>query len=503
MRFQSFFRRRGIGIPLIFGSAMVVTALAFSGMVPHAASLDRSTPALASAPILAPLATTSYADAVSRVAPAVVTIEVQKRAQASPAGMMPDEGFLQRFFGPDMPDTQPDQQPGRQNGRQRSAPVQEGLGSGVILTADGNIVTNNHVVDGADRVTVRLTDGREFQAKVVGTDPPTDLAVIHIDATDLPTLAIADSDRVRVGDVVLAVGNPLGIGQTVTMGIVSAKGRETDVDNSSYEDFIQTDAPINKGNSGGALVTTTGELVGINSQIMSPSGGSIGIGFAIPSNMARNVMTQLVSTGHVRRGMLGVTVQAITSDLARSLALPSVHGAIVDEVTAGGPAAKSGIELGDVILKVNGRPIDDSNSLRNQVSAMAPGSTVTLDVFRHGSEKQLSATLSQMPDAAAVKTGSSSGQTDLGMTLGPLTPSAANRLTVPRGTTGVAVTDVDPAGAAARAGIQPGDVLTQVDGHAVETAAQVHDALAGHHTRPVLATVIRGGQRFYIALPAN
>jgi len=425
MRFPSFLQRRGFGIPLIFGSAFVVSALAFSGIVPHAASLDRSTPAPAAAPVVAPvvapLATTSYADAVARVAPAVVTIEVQKRAQASPAGMLPDDDFLQRFFNPgggedgqNRPNTQ-----NRQNGRQRSAPIEQGVGSGVILTADGNIVTNNHVVDGADadKVIVRLADGREFLAKVVGTDPPTDLAVIHINATDLPTLPVADSDRVRVGDVVLAVGNPLGIGQTVTMGIVSAKDRATDLgDGSSYEDFIQTDAPINKGNSGGALVTTTGELVGINSQIMSPSGGSIGIGFAIPSNMARSVMTQLVSSGHVRRGMLGVTVQMMTSDLAKSLGLSSVHGAMVDEVTAGGPAAKAGIEQGDVILKLNGHPIDDSNGLRNQVSALAPGSTVTLDIFRHGSEKQVSATLSQMPETSAAKADSAGASTDLGMT---------------------------------------------------------------------------------------
>ncbi len=491
MSFQSFLHRRNFAASLGVG-AVAASALIFSGVVPHAASLDRSTSTPRRLPIVAPLATTSYADAVARVSPTVVTIEVQKRAEAGPAGLTPDDDLLQQFFG--------------QNGqrRQQPAPMEEGLGSGVIMTADGTIVTNNHVVDGANRVLVRLSDGREFPAKVVGTDAPSDLAAIHINATGLPTIAVADSDRVRVGDVVLAVGNPLGIGQTVTMGIVSAKGRETDLgDNSSYEDFIQTDAPINRGNSGGALVTTTGELVGINSQIMSPSGGSIGIGFAIPSNMAKNVMTQLVSTGHVSRGMLGVTVQPVTSDLAKSLNLPSVHGAIVDDVTAGGPAAKAGVAQGDVILKINGHPIDDSNGLRNQVSAMAPGSVVTLDVFRSGSERTLSATLSQMPDRTAAKAGPASGHADLGMTLEPLTPALVDRLKLARGTTGVAVTDIDPAGAAAGAGIRSGDVLTQIDGHAVTTPAEVHDALAGHHARPVLATVVRGNQRYYVALPAS
>jgi serine protease Do len=287
------------------------------------------------------------------------------------------------------------------------------------------------------------------------------------------------------------------------MGIVSAKGRVTDLgDGSSYEDFIQTDAPINRGNSGGALVTTSGELVGINSQIMSPSGGSIGIGFAIPSNMVKNVMTQLVSTGHVRRGMLGVTVQGVTSDLAKSLGLPSVQGALVDSVTPGGPAFHAGVEQGDVILSVNGHPINDSNTLRNQVSSMAPGSTLTLNVFRHGSEKQLTASLSQMPDATAAKSGSPAEHTDLGMSLQSLTPALADSLNVPKGTTGVAVTDVDAASAAARAGIRSGDVLSAVDGHPVQTPEQVRQALAGHRSRPALVAVMRGAQHLFVAVPS-
>jgi serine protease Do len=499
MRFHWLFRRR-LGIPLVVSAAVLVSAFVYSGVVPHAAALTGSNPAKA-APIVAPLATASYADAVARVAPAVVTIEVQKRGESSPAAMIPDDQFFQRFFGPNTPNMP--NMPDPRNRRQMPAPVERGLGSGVIMSPTGNIVTNNHVVDSADQVLVRLADGREFQAKVVGTDPATDLAVIHIDATALPTIEVADSDRARVGDVVLAVGNPLGVGQTVTMGIVSAKGRVTDLgDGSSYEDFIQTDAPINRGNSGGALVTTSGELVGINSQIMSPSGGSIGIGFAIPSNMVRNVMTQLVSTGHVRRGMLGVTVQGVTSDLAKSLGLPSVQGALVDSVTPGGPASHAGVEQGDVILSVNGHPINDSNALRNQVSSMAPGSTLTLNVFRHGSEKPLTASLSQMPDATAAKSGSPAEHTDLGMSLQSLTPALADSLNVPKGTTGVAVTDVDAASAAARAGIRSGDVLSAVDGHRVQTPEQVRQALAGHRSRPALVAVMRGAQHLFVAVPS-
>jgi Do/DeqQ family serine protease len=479
---------RRLGAPLAVGAVVTVSALIYSNAMPRAATADKPA-ALASA---APLSTATYADAVSRVTPAVVTIEVEKRADAGGA-MAPDDLF-ERFFG--------------QNGpRPRQMPEQRetGLGSGVILTANGDIVTNNHVVEGADRVTVQLADGRQFPGKVLGTDPPTDLAVVHIDATGLPTVPVANSDRLRVGDVVLAVGNPLGLGETVTMGIVSAKGRATDLsDGSSYEDFIQTDAAINRGNSGGALVTTTGELVGINSQIMSPSGGNIGIGFAIPSNMAENVMTQLVSTGHVRRGMLGVTAQGMTSDMAQSLGLSSVQGAIVDQVNAGSPAEKAGLKQGDVILKVNGQPIDGSNSLRNRVSELAPGTSVTLDVFRHGENKQIAATLAEMTAAdRAQPARGSSGSGELGMTLEALTPSISSRLNLPRGTTGVAVTDVDPSGAAARAGLRSGDVLTELNGQAVDSPAQVREVLSAHHDRPVLAAVAREGRQFYIAIPTR
>ena len=486
--------RRPLRASVTFGLVAAASAFTYSSVTSHAEPAVHAAPAAAA---VAPLATASYADAVARVTPAVVTIEVEKRRAAGPAEMMPED-FFQRFFGPD-------QNRGRQNPRQMPEPRVQGVGSGVILSADGTIVTNNHVVEDADRVTVALEDGRRFDAKVVGTDPPTDLAVVRIDAKDLPTVPVANSDRLRVGDVVLAVGNPLNIGETVTMGIVSAKGRATDQgDGSAYEDFIQTDAPINRGNSGGALVTTTGELVGINSQIMSTSGGNIGIGFAIPSNMAENVMSQLVKSGHVRRGMLGVTVQPVTSDMAKSLGLSSVQGAIVDQVNAGSPAEKVGLKQGDVIVKVNGQAIDNSNSLRNRVSELAPGTAVTLDVVRHGESRQLTATLGEMtaeeqsaPASPSAKTG------DLGMTLQSLTPSLASRFNVPRGTSGAIVTAVDPSSAAAQVGIRSGDVITELNGQAIDSPAKAREVLSAHHDRPVLAAVVRGGQHFFVALPTK
>jgi serine protease Do len=489
---------RRYALPVAFVAGLA-TAYAVSRSEPHLA-------ASGTAPLNATVApaTASYADAVDRAAPAVVRVSVERRADASATMGIPDDSFLQRFFGPDW--GQPGQGRSPQIRRQQ-APIEQGVGSGVIMTADGTVLTNNHVVDGAERVSVTLTDGREFSAKVVGTDPASDLAVVHIDARDLPTLQVADSDRVRVGDVVLAVGNPLGMGQTVTMGIISAKGRTTDGgDNSTYENFLQTDAPINRGNSGGALVTTTGELVGINSQILSPSGGSIGIGFAIPSNMAENVMSQLVATGHVRRGMIGVVAQGLTSDVAKSLGLSSVHGAIVAQVTPDSPASKAGIRQGDVILKVNGEAINDSNDLRNRISAMAPGSHVDLSIERDGQSETLPLTLSETSPATTSRTPASSStpkstEQALGMTVQAMTPDLARELRVPAGTTGLAVTDVDVSGAAARAGIQSGDVIRQVDGRAVTSTSEFRDAMARRTGRPALVLVQRQNQPAYIALP--
>jgi Do/DeqQ family serine protease len=269
------------------------------------------------------------------------------------------------------------------------------LGSGVIVTEDGYILTNHHVIDGADQIKVDLIDNRSFEAKVVGSDPPSDLAVLKVNASGLPVLNLGDSDRTRIGDVVLAIGNPLGVGQTVTMGIISAKGRQTGLSNGSFEDFLQTDAPINQGNSGGALVSTNNELIGINSQILSPSGGSIGLGFAIPSNMARSVMEQLIRTGKVRRGQLGIVVLKIPSEEAAKLGVTEGPGVVVYQVQSGSAADRAGLRPGDVITAFNGTGVTDPNPFRNAIAATPPGTEITLTVKRDGSERQVRATLGE------------------------------------------------------------------------------------------------------------
>ena len=338
------------------------------------------------------------------------------------------------------------------------------MGSGVIVRDDGHILTNEHVVGGADQVTVELSDGRSLKAKVVGSDKATDLAVLKVDASNLRTLTLGDSDRVRVGDVVLAVGNPLGVGQTVTMGIVSAKGRATGMGDGSYEDFIQTDAPINRGNSGGALVNTTGELIGINSQILTPSGGNIGIGFAIPANMARNVMTQLIEHGEVRRGRLGVTVQGLTSDLASGLGLANVRGALVSDVEHDGPAAAAGLQRGDVITAINGDAVTDSNELRNRIAGFTPGTQVTLTVLRSGKEQTVTAKLGSLEPVDVERRGGGAPEASgrFGLSVEPLTPETARERGV-SAKSGVLVAEVAPGSRAADAGLRPGDVIEQVD----------------------------------------
>ena len=329
----------------------------------------------------------SYADVVSKAAPAVVTIHSQMRVRQPQQYPFGNDPFFREFFGDRIPQQAPERQ-------------REGLGSGVIVGQDGYVLTNHHVIDGADRIKVDLNDNRTLEAKVVGSDPPSDLAVLKIEASGLPVLALGDSDRTRVGDVVLAIGNPLGVGQTVTMGIISAKGRQTGLSNGSFEDFLQTDAPINQGNSGGALVSTNNELVGINSQILSPSGGSIGLGFAIPSNMARRVMEQLINTGKVRRGQLGITVLKIPSEEASKLGVDQGPGVMVYQVQPGSAADRAGLRRGDIITALNGTAVNDQNSFRNMIAGTAPGSEVTLAVKRDGKEQQVRATLDEFTPQA-------------------------------------------------------------------------------------------------------
>ncbi|MEA2175472.1 MAG: serine protease Do [Blastocatellia bacterium] len=438
----------------------------------------------------------SYADVVSRVVPAVVTIRADRRVRAPQQFPFSDDPFFRDFFGDRLP-----------RGQQPQRELQRALGSGVIVSADGYILTNHHVVDGAEDIKVDLNDNRTLEAKVVGSDQPSDLAVLKVNASSLPVLQPGDSDGVRVGDVVLAIGNPLGVGQTVTMGIISAKGRSTGPGNGSFEDFLQTDAPINQGNSGGALVNTNGELIGINSQILSGSGGNIGIGFAIPSNMARSVMDQLIKGGKVRRGQLGIVVQKVTSDIASNLGIQETRGVIVSSVKADSAAEKAGIKRGDVITAINGVAVNDPNSFRNKVASAQPGTEVTLTILRDNKEQELRATLGEFTAEGARadegdggEGGGDSETGKLGIGVQPLTPDLASQLNLRAGTQGLVVMQVDPSGPAAEAGVQRGDVIEEINRQPVRSVADLKNALQRAGERPSLMLINRRGDEVYLTV---
>ncbi|HEY0547202.1 MAG TPA: DegQ family serine endoprotease [Pyrinomonadaceae bacterium] len=443
--------------------------------------------------------TNSYADVVSRVAPAVVTIRSARRVRAPQQMPFMDDPTFRQFFGDRLPQQQ--QPEGREHG----------LGSGVIVTADGYILTNHHVVDGAEDITVELSDRKTVSAKVIGSDPPSDLAVLKIDVNNLPVVALGNSDQVRVGDVALAIGNPLGIGQTVTSGIISAKGRSTGLSDGSFEDFLQTDAPINKGNSGGALVNTNGDLIGINSQILSPSGGSIGIGFAIPVNMARSVMEQLLKGGKVHRGQLGVVVQPVTSDLAASLGMSEAKGVIINSVQPGSGADKAGLRQGDVIIALNGAPINDSNELRNKVAGTPPGTEVALTIMRDNREQQFKATLGEfVADAKNASDNNNGGDNSvpeesgkLGLSVNPLSPEIARQLNLGNNAEGLVIMSVDPNGPGAEAGLQQGDVIISANQQKTRATADLVNAIQRAGDRPILLLINRRGQTLFVPVRAR
>ena len=437
----------------------------------------------------------TFAPLVRKALPAVVNVETVLRATQTrgrgraPQGLPPGLEDFFGFGGPGVP-----QEPRRGGG----------TGSGVIVTRDGYIMTNNHVVENATTVKVTLQDRREFTAKVVGTDPKTDVAVLKIDASNLPVLPIADSTKVQVGDVALAMGNPFDLGQTVTMGIVSATGRGG-LNPENYEDFIQTDAAINPGNSGGALVNSSGQLIGINTAIISRTGGNQGIGFAIPINMAREVMDQLVKTGKVTRGYMGAGVQDITPELARAFKLQNAVGAAITSVEAGSPAEKGGLKAGDVVTAVNGEPVVDSAALRLRISRTPPGTPVKLTVQRPEGQTTLTVTLTTLAnrggpaDGGGDESGPSGAASALeGVSVTDLTADVRTELQLDRNVRGVVVTRVAPNSAAAEAGLRRGDVITQVNRRPVNSVADFETAVGRGGT--ALLLVNRGGGSVFVAV---
>jgi serine protease Do len=464
--------RAGLAVALLAG-----TALAGFGAGQIALAAPDSAGAAQIAPAAPARALPDFADLVSRVKPAVVTVTTEMQARGDEAGT-------------------PGMRPGRQHGG-------EARGSGFIVNADGTVVTNNHVVQNSKSVSVTLDDGTKLPARVIGRDPRTDLAVLKVEAgRTLPFIELGDSARVRPGEWVVAMGNPFGLGGTVTAGIVSASGR--DIGAGPYDDFIQIDAPINQGNSGGPLFTQDGRVVGVNTAILSPSGGSIGIGFAIPSDMVRTVVAELKANGQVTRGYLGVATQGVTPAMAKALRLQDgSKGALVASVEPDSPAAKAGLQPGDVILALDGRKVATPRDLAIDVARVKPGTDAKLDILRDGSASTVTVAVATMQNDRTVDRGATEpGQERVGVALAPLTPEVRGQLDLPARTTGAVVAEVQPGSPAEQAGLREGDVIVGVGGQAVGSPDEASKAIrsAAKKDHAVALRILREGRSAFVAI---
>ncbi|KUJ80873.1 serine protease [Ruegeria marisrubri] len=451
--------------------------------------------ALMTSTALPALADEALADLVEEVSPSVVTIIAEHKPKPGPKGARgldlgdhPLNEFFRQFGMPEgfgMPNPGPSR----------------GLGSGFILEEDGHIVTNNHVIEGADTVTVRLSDDRTFDAQVIGTDPLTDIALLRIDTDEeLPAVKLGDSDEIRVGEDVVAIGNPFGLSSTVTTGIVSAKGRN--ISDGPYAEFIQTDAAINKGNSGGPLFNMEGEVVGVNSAIYSPTGSSVGLGFAVTSNIVETIVDDLMEDGQVDRGWLGVSIQTVTPEIAAAMGIDKPTGALVSDVLSDSPA-EGALKQGDVILSFNGTEVKSSADLPRLVGATRAGTDSTIKVLRNGKEKELTVTIGKHQLASAdtaIPSASDDSQRVLGVTVAPLDDTTRAQLGIDGDTKGVVVTSIDPDSPAAKAGLRRGDVIVQFGGRPVDDPAELKEALDSEASDPVLVLIDRGGNRIFVAV---
>jgi serine protease Do len=487
----SLFRRAAVVCAFLVGTAGLIAAIDVATPGKSALNIKRNDVSVNRGPI----ETASFANVVKRVAPSIVKVTVQMSAHHASMESGGDDNSpfndpaFRRFFGgrlPAMPEV-----------------PESGLGSGVIISSDGYIVTNNHVVDGAKIVTVTLADGRELSARVVGRDPQTDVAVIKVSAKDLPAITFAPSHEVEVGDRVLAIGNPFGIGETVTTGIVSATGRRAGI-GLKYEDFIQTDAAINPGNSGGALVDVDGRLVGINTAILSHSGGFQGVGLAVPSDIVSNVAQNLVATGKVVRGYIGIGIQDLTPGLADSFGLTTHAGAIVTDVQPGTPGAKAGLKSGDVITSIDGQPVDSASRLSLIVGEQHPGTSDSLDILRNGKPEHISVTTVVKPSGDH-RDGDEQVQPDdtgvlNGVAVGDIDGNARRELELPDRLSGAVITSVDPSSAAARAGLREGDVILEIDRQPVTSAKSAVDLSSAATNRKTLVKLWSHGSTVYVVV---